>query len=145
MQLLRHVTYAFSLTATLWSAAVSAQTPTPSVSISMELNAADLVGEACRITFVATNQTVTPVDKAIYETVLFSTDGHVLMLTLFDFGTLPAAVPRVRQFLVSDTACSRIGMILINGASTCTVDGKEADVCTTDFVTSSRIDIKFQG
>ena len=106
MQLLRHVTCAFSLTATLWGAAVSAQTPTPPVGIAMELNAADLLGEACRITFVVTNQTKTHVDKAIYETVLFSKDGQVLMLTLFDFGTLPATVPRVRQFQVSDTACS---------------------------------------
>lgn len=145
MQLLRHVTYAFSLTAALWGAGVFAQTPSPPVGIAMELNAADLIGEACRITFVATNQTVTPVDKAIYETVLFSTDGQVLMLTLFDFGTLPAAVPRVRQFQVSDTACSRIGMVLINGANTCTVGDNEADVCTTGFTTSSRIDIKLQG
>jgi hypothetical protein len=145
MQLLRHVTYAFSLTAALWGAAVSAQTPAPPVGIAMELNAADLLGEACRITFVVTNQTTTPVDKAIYETVLFSKDGQVLMLTLFDFGNLPAGVPRVRQFQVSDTACSRIGMVLINGANTCIVDGKDAAACTTGFSTSSRINIKLQG
>ena len=145
MQLLRQITYAFSLTASLWSAAVSAQNLTPPFGIAMELNAADLVGEACRITFVVTNQTTTPVDKAIYETVLFSKDGQVLMLTLFDFGTLPATVPRVRQFQVSDTACSSIGMVLINGANTCTVNGKDAAVCTVGFSTSSRIDIKLQG
>ena len=145
MQLLRQITYAFSLTASLWSAAVSAQNLTPPFGIAMELNAADLVGEACRITFVVTNQTTTPVDKVIYETVLFSKDGQVLMLTLFDFGTLPATVPRVRQFQVSDTACSSIGMVLINGANTCTVNGKDAAVCTVGFSTSSRIDIKLQG
>lgn len=145
MPLLRHVTYAFVLTASLWNAAVSAQTLTPPVGIAMELNAVDLLGEACRITFVVTNQTATPVDKAIYETVLFSKDGQVLMLTLFDFGTLPATVPRVRQFQVSDTACNRIGTVLINGANTCTVDGKDAAVCTVGFSTSSRIDIKLRG
>ena len=145
MQLLRHVTYAFSLTTALWGAAVSAQTPTPPGGIAMELNAADLLGEACRITFVVANQTTTLIDKAIYETVLFSKDGQVLMLTLFDFGTLPAAIPRVRQFHVSDTACNRIGMVLINGANTCTVNGKDAAACTVGFSTSSRIDIKLQG
>jgi hypothetical protein len=145
MQSLRHIALGLSLSPMLWSGIAFAQTPTPITGVAIELNAADLVGEACRITFVVTNQTSTPIDKAIYETVLFSTDGQVLMLTLFDFGKLPAAVPRVRQFQVSDTACSRIGMVLINGANSCLVDGEEVDACTTGFGTSSRIDIKLQG
>lgn len=145
MQLFRHLKCAVTLTAALWGAAVSAQEKTASSGIALELNAADLIGEACRITFVATNRMDVPVDKTIYETVLFSTDGQVLMLTLFDFGVLPPSVPRVRQFQVADTACSRIGMVLINGANTCTVQGKKSPVCTQGLTTTSRLEIKLQG
>lgn len=142
MQPMRHIFCVLTGLAALWGAAGSAGT---AKGISMELNAADLVGEACRITFVVTNQTDTPVDKAIYETVLFSKKGSVLMLTLFDFGALPTGVPRVRQFQVSDTSCSRIGMVLINGANTCTVAGDPNDICGSGLDTTSRIDIALEG
>ena len=145
MQLFRHLKCAVTLTAALWGAAVSAQDTTASSGIALELNAADLIGEACRITFVATNQLDVPVDKTIYETVLFSDDGQVLMLTLFDFGALPSEVPRVRQFQVADTSCSRIGMVLINGANRCIVAGKDVPVCGQNLRTSSRLSIKLQG
>lgn len=136
---------ALTFTAALWGAAVFADTPTPQKGIAIELNAADLVGEACRVTFVVTNQSQTPVDQAIYETVFFSTSGQVQLLTLFDFGALPAGVPRVRQFQLGDTACNKIGVILINGANTCKVDGQDAPLCANSLNTSSRLPIELKG
>ena len=59
--------------------------------ISVELNAAETTEDACKLTFMITNGLETPVDKIIYEAVLFDTEGQVDRLTLFDFGTLPPA------------------------------------------------------
>ena len=60
--------------------------------ISVELNAAETTEDACKLTFMITNGLETPVDKIIYEAVLFDTEGQVDRLTLFDFGTLPPAL-----------------------------------------------------
>ncbi|MCR8825830.1 hypothetical protein [Pseudosulfitobacter koreensis] len=145
MQPYRHIGASLATAAVLFATAAQAQDATPPAGVSLELNAADLVGEACRITFVATNTSAAPIDRAVYETVLFNADGGVMMLTLFDFGALPVDVPRVRQFQIADTACGRIGSLLINGAGTCTVDGEASDLCTTGLAASSRLDIGLQG
>ena len=110
MQPYRHIGACLAVAVVLFGTVARADDATPSKGgVALELNAADLVGEACRITFVATNTGTAPIDRAVYETVLFGADGAVMMLTLFDFGALPAGVPRVRQFQIADTACGRIG------------------------------------
>ena len=146
MQPLRHIGTCLAFAAALFGTAAQAQeTTSPEGGVALELNAADLVGEACRITFVATNTGAEPIDRAVYETVLFGAEGGVMMLTLFDFGSLPAGVPRVRQFQIADTACGRSGSVLINGAGTCTVDGAASDICAKGLATSSRLNIELQG
>lgn len=145
MQPYRHIGASLAIAAALFCTAAQAQDTTPPAGVALELNAADLVGEACRITFVATNTSAAPIDRAVYETVLFGADGGVMMLTLFDFGALPVGVPRVRQFQIADTACGRIGSLLVNGAGTCTVEDAASDVCTTGLAASSRLDIGLQG
>ena len=87
--------------------------------ISVELNAAETTEDACKLTFMITNGLEALVDKIIYEAVLFDTEGQVDRLTLFDFGTLPPARPRVRQFVVPQTTCEGLGRILFNGANAC--------------------------
>ncbi|MCV6584014.1 MAG: hypothetical protein OIF47_00620 [Marinibacterium sp.] len=101
------------------SAALAQDTPAqPGVSI--ELSSADTLDGACRISFLAQNDTGHAIDQAVYETVLFGTGGEVLQLTLLDFRDLPAGRPRVRQFQFAETACTEISRVLINGAQTCT-------------------------
>ncbi|WP_245626846.1 hypothetical protein [Aestuariivita boseongensis] len=119
-----------------------ADTPT---GIGIELNAADTIGDACRLTFVATNGSANAVDQAVFETVLFSEEGRVTLMTLFDFGALPAGVPRVRQFQIPDISCNRLGLVLVNGADTCRVQGVEAEICGTGLSTTSRTDIEMKG
>ena len=134
MQPYRHIGACLAVAVVLFGTVARADDATPSKGgVALELNAADLVGEACRITFVATNTGAEPIDRAVYETVLF------------DFGALPAGVPRVRQFQIADTACGRIGSLLINGAGTCTVDDAESEACTKGLATSSRLNIALQG
>ena len=113
--------------------------------LSIELNAADTVGESCRLTFVLSNRLEQDIDKLVAETVLFSDKGGVVLLTLFDFATLPAGRPRVRQFQVPETSCDRLGQVLINGVDTCTIDGAQSGACQTALTLSSRAKIGLEG
>ena len=66
-------------------------------------------------------------------------------LTLFDFGGLPAARPRVRQFLIPDLDCASLSRVLINGAETCTGENLPQDACTRDLDLRSRTDMELVG
>lgn len=145
MQLLHNFGWAMALTFGLCSNAVSGETVTQRPGVTLELNNADIVGESCRLTFVATNKTETEIERAVYETVLFSKEGQVVLLTLFDFGHLPIQVPRVRQFQIPDTGCAALSSVLINGPNTCSVGGQDSDLCNAGLTTSSRVDIRLQG
>jgi hypothetical protein len=111
----------------------------------IELNAAQDVEGACRLTFVARNGAETTIDKAVFETVIFDTSGAVARLSLFDFRSLPAGRPRVRQFDLPEMGCDAIGQVLINGVSTCLVDGTESDICVTGLSLSSRVPMELLG
>jgi len=88
-------------------------------SLSIDLNALEQVDQACRLVFVASNKTGTPIEEMALETVLFDTEGTVDRFALFDFKDLPVGKTRVRQFDLPETQCGTIGRILINGAATC--------------------------
>ncbi|APE44553.1 hypothetical protein BOO69_14885 [Sulfitobacter alexandrii] len=130
----------------VWMAGIaSAQEEDLEGRIAVELNAVQTVEQACTLTFLITNGLGAAIDKAVYETVLFDTTGQVNRLTLFDFGTLPPARPRVRQFAVPDMACDRLGRILFNGAQTCDGSDLAEGVCGTALVPSSRTEIEVIG
>lgn len=113
--------------------------------ISVELNAVQTADNACTMSFMITNGLDRQIDSLVYETVLFNEDGQVNRLTLFDFGTLPPARPRVRQFSVQDVTCEELGRVLLNGASRCTGDGLPDGICTNVLVPSSRTSIEVLG
>lgn len=113
--------------------------------ISVELNAAQTTEGACTLTFMITNGLSRPIEKVVYETVLFDKGGQVNRLTLFDFGTLPPARPRVRQFAVPDMTCDQLGRVLFNGAHACQGDGLVPKACESGFLPSSRTDIEVMG
>lgn len=111
----------------------------------LELNTLNDTGEACRLTFVVQNKTGIPIEKAVFETVIFDISGGVASLSLFDFRELPADRPRVRQFDLAGKSCGTVGKVLINGASTCVVGGAESDVCRDALSLSSRLDVELLG
>ncbi|MCX7567411.1 hypothetical protein OS189_13755 [Sulfitobacter sp. F26169L] len=113
--------------------------------ISVELNAAQTNADACTLTFLITNGLQGAVNKVVYETVLFDQNGQVDRLTLFDFGKLPVARPRVRQFSVPQITCDQLGQIIFNGANTCDVENSEVSVCETGLLLSTRADIEVSG
>ena len=113
--------------------------------ISLELNALQTVDDACRLSFVARNDTGTDIDKAVFETVIFNADGAVASLSLFDFRDLPQARPRVRQFDLPGTTCDAVGQVLINGANTCLAGGEDSDLCHKALSLKSRLNVELIG
>jgi len=111
----------------------------------VELNAVQDVGAACRLTFLARNGTGMTIDQAVFETVIFDTTGGVMSLSLFDFRDLPAGRPRVRQFDLPGMTCDSVGQALINGASSCVVDGAESNICHEALLLGSRLSVELLG
>lgn len=113
--------------------------------LSIELNAVQDVENACRLSFLAQNRTGEAIDEAVFETVIFDTGGGVVSLSLFDFRSLPADRPRVRQFDLPGRSCDMVGQALINGANTCLVAGAESDLCDRALDLSSRVSVELIG
>ena len=126
-------------------AALAQSAEAPAAEISLELNALEDVGSACRLTFLVTNQSGTTIDEAVFETVIFDTEGSVVTLSLFDFRDLPLDRPRVRQFDLPEMSCTTVGRALINGASSCVVKGSQSDICQSTLTLSSRIEVELLG
>ncbi|MFG6594965.1 hypothetical protein ACGYK4_10500 [Sulfitobacter sp. 1A13368] len=138
---------ALSLTIAQGAAAETpAATPASATpALKVELNAADTTDANCKLTFLITNELSAPLDKAVYETVLFDREGTVNRLTLFDFGELPVGRPRVRQFVVPQTTCENLGRILFNGAQSCDGAGIEAGTCESALAPATRTEIEVLG
>ncbi|WP_299558927.1 hypothetical protein [uncultured Sulfitobacter sp.] len=113
--------------------------------VSVELNAAETIETSCKLTFLITNGLEQPIDTVVYEAVLFDADGQVNRLTLFDFGALPQARPRVRQFVVPKLTCEGLSRVLFNGANSCEGAEVEAAVCETGLLATSRTGIEVSG
>ncbi|WP_414898306.1 hypothetical protein [Rhodovulum sp. YEN HP10] len=113
--------------------------------LSIELNAVAPAETGCLISFLARNGHETGIDRAVFETVLIDRQGQVDRLSLFDFGTLPAGRPRMRQFSVPGLDCGDLGQILINGATTCEAGALGEAACTEGLGLSSRTDVELIG
>ncbi len=110
--------------------------------LALELNRIDPLDGACRLTFMAENGLGTDLRGLALETVLIDTDGQVERLTLFDFGDLPAGIPRVRQFDLPGLSCAALGRVLINGVAAC---GAEAVDCASALELDTRTGVEVIG
>ncbi|MEO0918149.1 MAG: hypothetical protein AAFY31_14360 [Pseudomonadota bacterium] len=113
--------------------------------IAIELNTLQPVEGGCQLTFVASTTSVGGIEKLVFETVLFTTEGAVDRLTLFDFGEIPAHAPRVRQFVLPQLECTNLGQLLFNGVNACQIDGAESTACATGLTLTSRTDVELLG
>lgn len=134
-----------TLLAIIWGVSVQADETDLSDKIAIELNTVAEGQDSCTLTFLVTNGHTVDIEQLVYETVLFDSNGAVDRLTLFDFGTLPVARPRVRQFAVSDLACRDLGRVLFNGLHTCEAQGLDKAVCAAGLVPSSRVSVEVLG
>ncbi len=99
----------------------------------LELNTVAQAGDACRLVFTASADV--GLDQLIVETVLFDGAGQVKLLTLFDFGALPASKLRVRQFDIPQSQCTDVARILFNGVDQCS-----GASCDGALAVTSRVD-----
>jgi len=111
----------------------------------IELNAIEETEGGCALSFLVTNDLPNTIASMVLEAVLFDAGGQVERLTLFDFGTLPAGRPRVRQFVVPDASCEGFGSVLINGAQTCETGGAASGACEGALELRSRVGIDLIG
>ncbi|MEP1767836.1 MAG: hypothetical protein ABJJ53_14500 [Sulfitobacter sp.] len=138
--------FAIALTLCTAVSTVSAQAEETSLEgkIGVELNATQTQEANCKLTFVITNGLGKDA-HAVYETVLFDTEGQVNRLTLFDFGKLPFGRPRVRQFEIANLQCEKLGRVLFNGAHACAGEGIDATKCESGLHLSTRTSVEVLG
>jgi hypothetical protein len=109
--------------------------------LSIELNALEEQDGACRLIFVAENETGADLSALVLEAVLFDGEGRVAALTLLDFRDLPAGRVRVRPFDMAGIECGALERVLINDVAACEAeDGTEAD-CGGALAVRSRVDV----
>jgi len=113
--------------------------------LSIELNTLNQQETACRMIFLVQNKMGNDLDKTVFETVLFNTDGSVNRLTLFDFQKLPKGRPRVRQFEIPGTKCEAIGRVLINDVHACQGDGISGEDCIKALKLSTKTSVELIG
>jgi hypothetical protein len=111
----------------------------------LDLNAAaETDAGACRLTYVASNQSDTALDRVAYEVAVFDAEGVVTRLLALEFGGLIAGKTKVLQFELAGTPCAGLSRIVVNGIVACTATGGAAsDVCMSGLVASSRTAIQF--
>ncbi len=106
----------------------------------LELNKTEDAGEACRLSFVMENATGQPLSAAAYELVLFTADGVINQMSVFDFGALPVGKTVVRQFELPAVNCAEAGQLLINGPAGCT-ENAASPHCSAPLTLNSRTGI----
>ncbi len=124
-------------------ASTSAQAEQPV--LTLELNTVAEIDDGCRLSFLAENGLGADLSALTFETVIFTAEGGVDRLTLFDFQDLPQGRPRVRQFDLGGISCANLGDILINGVHSCVGDGLSGAECGDGLSLSSRTDHGVQG
>lgn len=118
---------------------------TSSSQLALELNnAADIEG-ACRLTFVATNETGVALEGLSYEIVLYDPEGIVPDdgFLLFEFGRMPEGKTKVVQFVLEDRDCGSISRVLVNDVAECRSAAGTHDFCLDGLSVSSRNAIEF--
>ncbi|MHA7777326.1 hypothetical protein [Roseibium sp. M-1] len=128
------------VSACLGATAVGAQ---PAGTISIQLNGAETVGDACRLTFVIRNELASPVNALGLDLVMFDKSDGVSGYAAIDFGDLPAGKTRVRQYDVAKGDCSGISRVLLNEVRACEIEGSPSEDCLPKLQISARSEIDF--
>ncbi|MBT0957249.1 hypothetical protein IV417_07625 [Alphaproteobacteria bacterium KMM 3653] len=109
----------------------------------LELNSARAVGDGCRLTYVATNNTGSALEKTSYEVAVFDKEGVVSRLLILEFGQLQPGKTKVVQFDLADSPCEDVSRLLVNSNSECVASDGSTPNCLEGLVTSSRAEIQF--
>ena len=109
----------------------------------LELNALQPSDKGCRLTFVITNHLSGDITKAAFEIALFDRTGVVDRLTVLDFRELPHGKTKVSRFDLPGADCSKVGRVLVNGATECSGSGIGPSDCLTKLQTATRTEVEF--
>ena len=139
----RFLAVAVALTAMLCGPANASADQKSKSGLSLELNGLDQNGGACRATLIARNGFEATLDQTAFELVIFDKAGLISLMTVFDFGALPAGKTLVRRFDLPKIDCSDLTRILVNGVSRCAGEGVDLARCETHFTTENRAEIEF--
>lgn len=130
---------AFLIRPLLLSLALASTASAQTGNFEIELNTSEDVAEACRLTFVATNNTGVALTKTAYEVAVFNAEGVMSQLVVLEFGELPLGKTRVLQFDLPAQKCEGLSRLLVNGQDACeSAEGKH-DICMKALSASSRI------
>jgi hypothetical protein len=120
----------------------AAQTAAPGP-FGLELNNLEDVDGACRLTFLANNETGVALDQTSYEVVVFDETGAVSQRLILEFGRLPEGKTKVVQFML-DRGCTQISRLLLNDVVECVAtEGGDVPHCLDALAPSSRVDVQF--
>lgn len=111
--------------------------------LNVELNALQPTEAGCRITFVASNQLGTDLDRAAFEIALFGAEGGIERLVALDFKAMPEGKTRVLQFELAELACDNVSRVLINDVVGCEGEGLSPASCLGGMTATSRLDVEF--
>lgn len=103
------------------------------------MNTAKNVASACRLTFVAVNNTGVALTKTSYEMAVFDQAGAVSTLLVLEFGEQPLNKTSVVEFDLPDTSCDKIARIIVNRQVDCASGGGTHDVCMKALIATSRL------
>lgn len=134
---------AIGLAAALAAIAPAVAEDTAPKQITLDLNALQDVAGACRVTFVATNDMGSAIDKASLELAIFGKDGAITRMVLLDFKGLTPGKTKVVQFDLKDIGCGNVSRVLINDLTACDGQGVDAAACLAALKPSTATGISF--
>lgn len=111
--------------------------------ISVQLNTAETVGDACRLTFVIKNGMTDGLDALGFDLVTFDPSEGVSGYAAVNFGTIPPDKTVVRQYDVGKGACTNISRVLLNEIRVCEANKTAVADCLSKLKISSRSEIDF--
>ncbi|WEK06464.1 MAG: hypothetical protein P0Y65_09555 [Candidatus Devosia phytovorans] len=117
--------------------------PENAAAFTLELNALHPAAAGCRVTFLATNELGSQLDRASVEMALFDSAGTIDRIVTLDFRALSQGKTKVLQFELAGLDCDNVGRVLINDITACEGPDLVATACLAGLVTTTRSDIAF--
>lgn len=130
------------------SAASAVQEVSEEGRIVLELNnATDTDNGACRMTFVATNNSGAGFERTGWQVGIFDAQGIVRSILALEFGDLPSGKTKIVLFDLPGRGCADISRVIVNDVTSCEAEGGDAGAvaptCLDALATRSRADIEF--
>lgn len=116
--------------------------------IVLELNnATDTDNGACRMTFVATNNSPQGFERTGWQVGIFDAQGIVRSILALEFGALSASKTKIVLFDMPGRGCADISRVVVNDVTLCQpeggAEGDMASACLDALATRSRSNIEF--